>query len=591
MLCWYFLYVRNADTMYFLQDRGWWNSTSLYLKECMSVPGGLLAWTGSFLTQFFYYPALGSIMFIALMAMTFALAKWSFRVPSEWSFLLTIPLAALLCSDIQLGYWVYILTDVDYVFYHPLGLFASLLLSVPFWQYLPVSGKAKHWISLAWIPLVAALFYYPLGIYALLAAVLVALRTSWKSLILLVPVLWLVPMLETSGSTLMRPDEAWLYGFHKFELNSLRDYSLEIPFYLVLIVPIFFPFFKKLPSGHLLLSQGTMAVVAASICLCLAQRDFRDYNFHAEMRMQRAVEECCWEDVLREAEAAKTPVTREMIMLRNIALINRGELCSKLYKYNNVSIPPAVVSDSIHIRIADQAADLIYYNYGETIFAIRRAIERCMHYGYSHYTLRMLTQCAIVNGETENALKYLRLLSRSTFQRKWAEETQRYVDDRSLLPKCERFRMPLHLYNCGSELVGVDDKYVELTIMNKWKSTLTDDPLAQEVALGCAMMLRDRNCFWAQVQRYYNIHGDGVFPTHVQEAMLFDVYELGMKGVNLSFVKFDQTVLDRYQAFFTRLNQYSSQGMNDQALGNALRPEFGDTYMWDYCVLREVQTN
>ena len=73
--------------------------------------------------------------------------------------------------------------------------------------------------------------------------------------------------------------------------------------------------------------------------------------------------------------------------------------------------------------------------------------------------------------------------------------------------------------------------------------------------------------------------------------MLLEVYELGMQGVNLSFVKFDQRVVDRYQAFIARKNQYSSQGMNEKQIGAALRPEFGDTYMWDYCVLREVQTN
>ena len=88
-----------------------------------------------------------------------------------------------------------------------------------------------------------------------------------------------------------------------------------------------------------------------------------------------------------------------------------------------------------------------------------------------------------------------------------------------------------------------------------------------------------------------NINPGKHFPIHVQEAMLFGVYELKMEGINLSFVKFDQRVVDRYKAFFERLNQYSSQGMNEKQIGAALRPEFGDTYMWDYYVLREVQTN
>lgn len=591
VMCWYFLYVRNADTMFFMQDRGWWNSTSIFFHDCTRVPGGWLAWAGSYLTQYFYYPIVGTLMLIALWLVTFVVAKLSFKVPAEWSFLLFVPMAALLCSEIQLGYWVYILKDIDYVFYHSLGLFAALLLSLPFWRVLPFSEKVQGWIAFAWVPMVAAVFYYPLGVYALLAAAIVALRTSWKSIVLLLLTIWLVPLLETSGTTLMRPDQPWMYGFHKFELDELRDYSLEIPFYIVLAAPLFFPFIKRLGSKKLWQSQSIMVVVAALMWFCSYSRDFKDYNFHAELRMQRGVEECRWNDVLNEAAKVKGPVTREMVMFRDIALINRGELCSKRYLYNNESIPPVTVSDSIHFRIADQAADLIYYNYGETIFGIRRAIERCMHYGYSYYTMRMLTQCALVNGEKENARKYLRLLGKTTFQRKWAEKMERFVDDETLLTTDEHFRMPLKLYNEGSELVGVDDKYVELTIMKKWMYNLTNDPEAQEVALGCAMIMRDKNCFWSQVQQFYNINPGKYFPIHVQEAMLFGVYELGMEGVNLSFVKFDQRVVDRYKAFTERLRQYSSQGLNEKQIGSALRPEFGDTYMWDYCVLRAVQTN
>lgn len=602
LLAWYFLYMRNADTMYFLQDRGWWNSSRLFWEDCMRFPGGLLSWAGAFLTQFFFYPALGCSMLIGLWVLTFWLAKWLFKVPSEWSFLLFIPLAALLCSDIQLGYWVYIMKDVDYVFYHPLGLFAAFLLSVPFWTYFPVGENAKRWVGLAWIPIVVALFYYPLGIYALLAAVIVAvqtleslnaspLRRGLKGAILLLLTLWLVPLLETAGTTVMRPDQPWLYGFRKFELDDLRDYSLEIPFYVAFATPVLFPFIRMIKVNKLLISQGIMAVVAVAMFFCLSVRDFTDYNFHAELRMQRGVEECRWNDVLQEAARAKGPVTREMVMFRDIALINRGELCSKRYAYNNESIPPKVVSDSIHIRICDQAADLIFFNYGETVFAIRRAIERCMHYGYSYYTMRMLTQCALVNGELDNARKYLRLLGRTTFQKKWAREMQRFVDDERLLVENEPFRMPLRLYNEGSELVGTDDKYVELTTMKKWMYSVTNDPVAQEVALGCAMMMRDKNCFWGQVQQHYNINPEAHFPTHVQEAMLFGVYELGMQGVNLSFVKFDERVVERYKAFTARMKQYASQGMSEKEIGSLLRPEFGDTYMWDYCVLREVQTN
>ena len=149
VLAWFFLYVRNADLMYFLQDRGSWNSTMLFWQDCIAVPGGLLAWFGACLTQFFYYPALGCAMLIGLWLLTFLLSRRLFHIADEWSFLLFVPLAALLCSIIQLGYWVYVLTNVDYVFYHSLGLFFSVLLSAPFYNYMPLGEKAKQWLAIA----------------------------------------------------------------------------------------------------------------------------------------------------------------------------------------------------------------------------------------------------------------------------------------------------------------------------------------------------------------------------------------------------------------------------------------------------------
>lgn len=598
VMAWFFLYVRNADLVYFLQDRGSWNSTMLFWQDCIAVPGGLLAWFGACLTQFFYYPALGCTMLIGLWLLIFLLSKYLFRIADEWSFLLFVPLTALLCSITQLGYWVYMLTNVDYVFYHSLGLFFSVFFSAPFYKYFPIGERAKQWLSIAWIPLVVALLYYPLGVYALLAASIIAIRQSFASIrlliiniIVLLLSLWLVPLCETVGSTLMRSDQPWFYGFQVFEIDGIRDYSLEIPFYVVLVCALLFPLVGCLKSGRKMISQGVMVVSAVSICCFSYACDVDDYNFHAEMRMQRAVEECRWDDVLQEAARVKGPVTREMIMLRDIALINRGEFCSARYTYNNQSIPPLPINDSVQIRIKDQASDLIYFNYGETVFAIRRAMERCMHYGYSYYTMRMLTQCAILNGEKDNALKYLRLLSKTFFQRKWVEEMRPYVDGVKPLQKSACFRMPLKLYREGTELVGTDDNYVEMTLNKKWMYTLTTDPEAQQVALGCAMIMRDQRCFWSQVQRYYEINRDKAFPTHVQEAMLFDVYERKVPGINLSFVKFDERVLARYKSFTDCLRQYVSQGMSGEQIGRALRPEFGDTYMWDYCALSAVQTN
>ena len=599
LVSWYFLYVCNADVMYFLQDRGWWNSTEMFWNECMRLPGGVLSWTGAFMTQFFYYPALGCCLLIGLWLLSFWLAKRLFGIANEWSFLLFIPIAALLCCIIQQGYWVYIQPYIDFTFFHSLGFLTALLLaSLPYGK-LPLNEHLQNATAVALIVIVAAAGYYPLGIYALLASAMIGMRLltrhpAWGlvALVTVVLTIWLVPLLEAADSMLIRPNELWLCGLHRYEYKQIIDSSMEWPQYALLLSALLIPLLAKVKgAGKLLVSQGAMLVTFAAIIAALYSRNFSDYNFHAELRMQRAVDEQNWNDVLREARKAKEPVTRQMVLFRDIALLNNGSLNESRYTYNNKSISQTAIADSIRLRMSDMSGELIYYNFGETNFAIRRAIERCMHTGYSYHTMRLLTNSAIVNGEFDNARKYLRLMSKSLFHKQWAQETETYLGDTTRIAASNRYRIPMTLYKNGSELVGTDEEYVESTLMKKWMYTDTMDPDAQAFALSCAMQMREPTVFWAQVQRYFVIHDGGRFPTHVQEAMLFYYYELKSQGVNLSVVKFDDRILQRYQDFFAQLKDVSGKGMNEEQIGNALRPMFGDTYMWDYCVLRQIETN
>lgn len=148
------------------------------------------------------------------------------------------------------------------------------------------------------------------------------------------------PLLETHGTTLMRPDERWTFGFKHFEIGPVRDRALEFPFLLVCVTPMLFPFLSRRKEGR----TGTKGLL---ICLLLAavtaiggyrfvnERNYADSNYHAEFRMCRAVEDQRWDDVLAEARTAKGNPTRQMVLFRDIALMNRGELLTQRYAYNN----------------------------------------------------------------------------------------------------------------------------------------------------------------------------------------------------------------------------------------------------------------
>ena len=594
LFAWVFLVGKNADTLFFMQDRGYWNDSMVYFDHCMRMPGGFLSWAGSYLTQYFYYPAYGAAILILLWMLSFCVAWRSFHVRLELTFLLFIPLVALLCTEVHLGYWAYFMKDIDYSFYHSLGYFFALLLSVDYFRKLKYGGYIQ-------MILVPVLFYYPLGVYALLATVLIAFRmfkdnwhSDWKAFILMFAMLGIVPLLETYGTTLMRPDQPWLFGIKRFEIGPVRDYRLEAPLVWLICSSLLIPLLGKKKGGSfgpkgLVISQLLMLVLAFGSYKEVSDRNFTDSNYHAELKMLRAVDEQRWDDVLSEFCVARGNPSRMMVMYRDIALLNKGELLSR-YQYNNRPANPTVMSDSIVVRLCDTTGDFIYYNFGETCFGIRRAIERCMHYGFSYYTLRVLARCALINGEYDNVRKYLRLLEHSTFQKEWARELRPYLEDTTLIASSPRFGLVKRLYNGGSSMVGSDDYYVEPTIIHKLAHTATDNPEILDLALAYCLQSKDLKCFWAQVWQYHNINPDKPFHRYIQEAMLLYHNELKSGPADISEYNIDPQIAERYNVFISRMKEYAQNGMKEDQIGASLQPEFGDTYWWDYCVLRDIQS-
>lgn len=594
LFAWVFLVGKNADTLFFMQDRGYWNDSMVYFDHCMRMPGGFLSWAGSYLTQYFYYPAYGAAILILLWMLSFCVAWRSFHVRLELTFLLFIPLVALLCTEVHLGYWAYFMKDIDYSFYHSLGYFFALLLSVDYFRKLKYGGYIQ-------MILVPVLFYYPLGVYALLATVLIAFRmfkdnwrSDWKAFILMFAMLGIVPLLETYGTTLMRPDQPWLFGLKRFEIGPVRDYRLEAPLVWLICSSLLIPLLGKKKDGSfgpkgLVISQLLMLVLAFCSYKEVSDRNFTDSNYHAELKMLRAVDEQRWDDVLSEFCVARGNPSRMMVMYRDIALLNKGELLSR-YQYNNRPANPTVMSDSIVVRLCDTTGDFIYYNFGETCFGIRRAIERCMHYGFSYYTLRVLARCALINGEYDNVRKYLRLLEHSTFHKEWARELRPYLEDTTLIASSPRFGLVKRLYNGGSSMVGSDDYYVEPTIIHKLAHTATDNPEILDLALAYCLQSKDLKCFWAQVWQYHNINPDKPFHRYIQEAMLLYHNELKSGPADISEYNIDPQIAERYNVFISRMKEYAQNGMKEDQIGASLQPEFGDTYWWDYCVLRDIQS-
>ena len=168
------LLIYEYHILWKIQEQSLFLNTSLFFRELMTAPGGLLMYVGSFLTQFLYYPILGVAVLCALWWLLMVLMRRTFRVSEPWSLLLLVPIALLLSANVDMGYWIYPIKLKGWYFDATVGMIEIVLL---LWAYRLLS--AKRWARRLLI-VATVIIGYPLsGSYALAATLLMALW-SWR---------------------------------------------------------------------------------------------------------------------------------------------------------------------------------------------------------------------------------------------------------------------------------------------------------------------------------------------------------------------------------------------------------------------------
>ena len=133
-----FLLFFEADLLWKLQEQNLFLNTSQFFNERMLVPGGLLSWIGTWLTQFFYYPWLGTLLLCVCWLLMMWLVKRAFKVADQWWAVMLVPVALLLLTIVDMGYWLYMLKLQGHFFVSTIGTTAVVAL---LWAYRCVPAK------------------------------------------------------------------------------------------------------------------------------------------------------------------------------------------------------------------------------------------------------------------------------------------------------------------------------------------------------------------------------------------------------------------------------------------------------------------
>ena len=546
----YILYI-NQEVFYTAHDRSEFIFGVPFFHTLMSKPFGLMQYVGAWLTQFFYQPAIGAGILAAIWVGIYFVGIKAFRLQGGASALMLLPVACLLVSVVDLGYWIYTSTIRGYWFSQSVGYLVMLLL-------LWVACRTPRKWHLVWY-VVGVCIYPVLGWFALLFVLCLVLtdKITWREFLGVIVLAFAASIWHTQFYSNLKYDDVVIAGLPRFETPSDSTPHLSYPFWLLGAVSVLIPLCGKYLTKWFV----PLCCVVIGICYTWSEK-YYDQNYIDEMRMVRYAEDDNWKEVLNLAEENKKP-TNTMIFLKNVALMNEGGLLDRSFKLGN-NAASLYNPDSLHVTLLDIASPLVYYNYGMINEGIRLNFENAIQAGFSPFYLKMLTRCALAAGDKKLVERYTNILHLLPFYRSW--QPAHVSATIKELQKCY-----------SDELTGVEnsDSYLVNEISLWYES---DCKVASEQSLFYSMLRCDSRRFWASLRKYVKLHMNEQFPLHAQEAYILFMDKAPEEKRMMMPV--EQAVYERYKSFWATLESKAKPGMTIETVGKEMREEYGDTYWW-----------
>ena len=602
------LIVVESDFLWKVQQYDLFLYTTLFFKQQMVVPGGMLSYIGAFFTQFFYHPWLGVLMLCGWWLLLMWLTKRTFCLPDRWSIVTLIPVAILLTANMSLGYWVYTLGMRGYFFAPTIGTTAVIALMWVF-RKLP----ERLWLQAGFIVLVALTGYPLMGVYALAAVLLMGVwtwrldknltRNAVRSSVALLAVV-AIPL--------------FYYRFVYYQTNllfiyeaALPDFSFDktypefgIPYYVLAAILLAFTvtFRSTWPEEVVkrevkeqkksknkkgeeapkekkpILRWAVQGLLLAALAAGVWHFWYKDDNFHHELRMQRCIEKADWEGVIEEGRKQDSEPTRAIVMMHNLALSRLGRQYDEMYNFQKGSKRS---NSPTPIYMFNTAGRLIYYHYGVMNECHRMCMEDGVSIGWSVELLQYMARTALLSKEPQTARKFVNLLRQTQFYGDWADHIEKLIDNPDLLAKDPETGPITHMMHYG-DIQSEGDGHVEKNLMTMLSRQDADDTYFQEQAVLAAMWARNPNEFWPRFELYLNQRLDQPVPRIIQEA----AYLFGVLGQQdfVDILPIEPSVKASFQSFMEMMKQY--QGMPQ--LRDYLYQRYGNTYYFEYFFLKDI---
>ena len=588
------LLVYESDLLWKVQELNLFMNTSLFFRQQMVVPAGILTYAGTWLTQLFYNPWLGVTVLSGWWLLLLWLLKRTFAVPARWTALLLIPVALLLLTNVDLGYWIYMLKLRGQFF---LTTLATVSVVALLWGFRSLPDK--YWLRTIWLVLTGLVGYPLLGIYGLAATLLMGIW-SWRlmargraAIHTVIAVLLAIAV----------PLFCYRYVYHETNLANIYYAGLPVffiteeypwyytPYYLLalfMLVMVCLPIgvkgvkeVKEVKGAKKWLPWAVQAVALGAVAWGVVHFWYKDENFHHEVKMMHLIDQTDWEGVLQEAARQDDEPTRAIVMMRNLALSRLGRQGELMYEYRNGS---KEYDSPFGMRQMLVNGPLVYYQYGLLNSCSRLCTEMGVEFGWRVEYIKLLARCAVLNNEQAVARKYINILKKTMYHKDWAVKTEAMLNNPKLIAQDKEMEPITHMLHFTDELDS-DNGYVERYLMRQLANhSYSKDPIFQEQSLLASLWFRDSKTFWYHFNVYIHLHPNGPIPVAYQEAAY--LYGKLEERPDLDKMPFSPGVKDSFEKFFQVFGQY--EGMNAEDIRQQTGLPYSNTFYYNYYIMANL---
>lgn len=399
-----------------------------YFLERVAVPGGIATYIAEFLTQFYNGPAIGAaviaVMYVWLQNMVWMLSKRNLREgDNRW-------LAYILSFVPTFMLW-YQMGDESTLLAYPVSLVITLMTML-----LMPRGKRGQAVYAA---IVIPLTYWTVGPLALLLAAYSGIQMARNAntrlsavALIAVPLMYAVALILISALFVPYPLSRLFAGIYYYRLVEILSYMLIIIALVVLLLATL-RLQINISKAKIVAPLAACAVVGLAAFMIPKAYDERKYDlveYDWLVRQQR------WNDIIAKSEQ-KQPDLPMSVCATNLALGMTGQLGDRCFDFfqngDEGLMPPFERNFSTTLLTGDMYFLLGLVNTSQR-YAFE-AMESIPNYNKSARTIKRLAETNLINGQYAVARKYLNMLQKTIFYKKWADRRMEMIDNPKLIDK------------------------------------------------------------------------------------------------------------------------------------------------------------